>query len=122
MKTRKTKSKMETRAFNACQDIKAYGSATIRVDWRKSKTWGMCPRIDWHGEKAAYAGGCGYNKESAVLAEFLQWLAPDPWIIGQHYGAGLRAVQDELAKLGWTLTQVYSGNREDGYRIERTED
>lgn len=50
----------------------------IDITWHKSKTWGMCPSASmswedangWHYEKnAAYASGCGYDKESTVIAE-----------------------------------------------------
>lgn len=51
----------------------------IDVNWRKS-TYGWCPRADmrfcdkdgWHYiENAAFAGGCGYDKTSTVIAECL---------------------------------------------------
>jgi hypothetical protein len=52
---------------------------TITVEWRKSRTWGNCPSaeavIEYHDgtfkrtDKRYYAGGCGYDKESTVIAE-----------------------------------------------------
>lgn len=50
----------------------------IEVTWRKSNTWGLCPRAEarWKDEKgwqyeknAGYASGCGYDKHSACVAE-----------------------------------------------------
>lgn len=50
----------------------------IEIEWRKSSTWGLCPSASirwedvngWHYEEnAAYASGCGYCKESTVIAE-----------------------------------------------------
>ena len=57
----------------------------ITIEWKKSKTWGWCPRttarVEYHeggyntGEY--YASGCGYCKESTVIAsafnEFLKY-------------------------------------------------
>lgn len=84
--------------------------------WKKSATWGRCPSIAYRGEKAAHASGCGYDKESACLCEFLSSLAPD----GIHAsGAGFRTVVDKLAMAGWLLEKTYSGATEDGYRLSR---
>jgi hypothetical protein len=50
----------------------------IEIEWRKSNTWGFCPVASmrwkdangWHyEERAAYASGCGYDKESTVVAK-----------------------------------------------------
>ena len=49
----------------------------IEISWRKSRTWGLCPRAEarwydgdgWHYESdAGYANGCGYDKHSEVVA------------------------------------------------------
>ena len=47
------------------------------VTWKRSRTWGYCPRAEWecwfadgtylHGTE--YASGCGYDKLSQVLAD-----------------------------------------------------
>ena len=55
---------------------------SIRMDWRKSRTWGNCPRVeawvrtkdangDWDndGMRRGYASGCGYDKSSAAICE-----------------------------------------------------
>lgn len=53
----------------------------LGVEWHKSRTWGLCPRVSmrwedeigkWHYiEKAGYASGYGYDKHSAAVAEAL---------------------------------------------------
>lgn len=50
----------------------------IDIEWKKSQTWGNCPRAsvrwetadgEWHyDDNMAYASGCGYDKESTVVA------------------------------------------------------
>jgi hypothetical protein len=55
---------------------------SIRMDWRKSRTWGNCPRVEarvgtrdkdgnWDndGLRKGYASGCGYDKSSAAICE-----------------------------------------------------
>ena len=55
---------------------------SIRMDWRKSRTWGSCPRVEawvrtrdkdgnWDndGMRKGYASGCGYDKSSAAICE-----------------------------------------------------
>ena len=44
----------------------------ISVDWMKSRTWGYCPRVETTsngGRFGGYASGCGYDKQSAAVAE-----------------------------------------------------
>lgn len=46
----------------------------VKVEWKKSKTWGMNPHaVAYHpgGAATAKASGCGYCKLSTVLAECL---------------------------------------------------
>lgn len=49
-------------------------NASIYVEYRKSRTWGYCPSVEMYsntGNSAGYASGCGYDKESAAVAEAL---------------------------------------------------
>ena len=112
--------KMQKRAHAACEQIKisaAFGMAfKFAILWRRSPTWGYCPTIQYNGEKAAYASGCGYDKASAVLAEFLAPLAPE---VSRHAGAGVSSVIDELSKHGWKLVQTYNGSLEDAFEIRK---
>lgn len=115
---RKPKTTLERRAAAACAQIQEWGSCDFSVEWVKSSTWGFCPRVVWRGEKVAHASGCGYDKLSAVLAEFLTWLVADSATDLGH-GCGLGTVQDRLAKCGWRLEHTYNGAREDGFRLTR---
>jgi len=53
------------------------GEISVSVEWVKSRTWGHNPKVEltiWGGEFARYNGsasGCGYDKESAAIAEAL---------------------------------------------------
>jgi len=55
---------------------------SIRMDWKRSRTWGSCPRVEawvrtrdgdgnWDndGMRKGYASGCGYDKSSAAICE-----------------------------------------------------
>lgn len=47
---------------------------SISVDWVRSRTWGYNPRVEIHTNTGYYTGtssGCGYDKESAAIAEAL---------------------------------------------------
>lgn len=52
----------------------------VDVEWRKSRIWGYCPvatarayrdSLGWWSRTRGRAGGCGYDKHSAVLADVL---------------------------------------------------
>lgn len=108
--------KIEARAISACNEIKNGMLSDFRMEWRKSYTWGRVAVILYHGEKAAEASGCGYDKESACLAAFLYPLSDK---VGGCGGAGFSTVRDHLATDGWKLEHTYNGKWEDGFRIER---
>lgn len=114
-------SKTEQRAAEACGWYAQNGGGEFSVEWNRSAMWGLCPRIDWRGERAAYASGCGYDKLSAVLCEFLYTLDPDGGLRGCG-GAGLSTVQDRLETVGWVLIQTFNGRTEDGFRLRRLTD
>lgn len=47
---------------------------SISVDWKRSATWGMNPSVEIRTNTGRYYGsasGCGYDKESAAIAEAL---------------------------------------------------
>lgn len=93
----------------------------FQVIWKKSRTWGFCPSISYRGAKAAHASGCGYDKLSGVLAEYLSQL-PDQKAanaVARCGGAGLNSVVSALAEHGWKLVHTYDGNSEDGFTIEK---
>lgn len=107
---------IEKRAERACSFIKQEGSLDFSVVWKRSSTWGRTASIYWHGSKAAFASGCGYDKLSAVVAAFLYPLV-GTGDIGS--GAGISTVQQRLAERGWNLEHMYEGQWEDGFRISK---
>ncbi len=66
-------SKLE--AVSAAPDFT--GEISVSVEWVKSRMWGYNPKVElsiWGGEFARYYGsasGCGYDKESAAIADAL---------------------------------------------------
>lgn len=110
--------KTERRAAEACRYFERFGGGEFAVVWKKSALYGRCPSIAWRGEKAAYASGCGYDKLSAVLCEFLRTLVAEGALRGCS-GAGLQTVQDRLAGAGWELTRTYDGTAEDGFQLRK---
>lgn len=68
-------------------------SVNICVEWKKSRTWGYNPTVEiethttngnFHYTKGK-ASGCGYDKESAAIAEALQGLAVYDNLIFNNY-------------------------------------
>jgi hypothetical protein len=108
---------MEARAYQACEWIKQGEPYTITVEWRRSRAYGLCPAIETYEGKAAYAGGCGYDKLSAVLCEFLCWLSPRGYL--KSSGAGESSVIAELAELGYQLSHLAVTRTSDVFKIQR---
>lgn len=106
---------IEKRAKNFCLALQVDKKIHFTVEWIKSSTWGMNPRIMSYGEKITNISGCGYCKLSACLAEALQFLGEG---IAQTAGAGEETVIKALAKNGWKLERVASGKNFDVYTIE----
>lgn len=98
-------------------------AARLGLVWRKSRTWGFCPSLETlSGERIAYASGCGYDKESAALANGLRFLGATEQEQGRIHGrggCGLGPLTETLAELGWILTKVHNGRTEDGFTVAR---
>lgn len=100
MKTKLTR--MEARAKAWCDRVKESPigePSTFAVEWRKSRTWGRIAVIETNDGKAAEASGCGYNKESAALAQFLEYLGEtedERHAIAHNAGAGFASVARAL--------------------------
>jgi hypothetical protein len=79
---------------------------TITIEWKKSSTWGNCPRAYaslqfadgsyYTTDNNYYASGCGYDKESTVIAsifnDFLRyklWQREDKDNTDKPYGISL---------------------------------
>lgn len=115
-------SQTERNAVAFCEEAKKYGSASFNVRWIKSRTWGSNPSAECRNVRIGYASGCGYCKSSAVLASALHPLGETTEArhrIHATGGAGESAIIAALAAEGWTLSKVYDGKTEDGWRIER---
>jgi len=108
---------LEKRAKVACEGILENNGGDFGIEWRDSRMWGLIAVItNYRGEKAAEASGCGYDKESQVLANFLEFLCPSVISTG---GAGYSAVQRACLKDGWVIERTASGKKFNGFRIEK---
>lgn len=61
------------RFIDACNAPKMT-SLNVSIEWKKSRTWGWCPRshMRFNGkEYTAYASGCGYDKLSSCVSSAL---------------------------------------------------
>ena len=77
----------------------------VKVEWKKSKTWGMNPHaVAYHpgGAATAKASGCGYCKLSTVLAECLDQ-------IPQVQEAALKNEASQPYGIGFFDNEVKSG-------------
>ena len=126
----------------------------ISVDWKKSVTWGMNPTAEirlylnnYDTRVETYAkgtvSGCGYDKESASVANALNELLPmkkilmDNWVNGQQEclgygisqwsqntmplfdgGVGMDCFVDAINKIGYECTEMHSKTF-DGYEFRR---
>ena len=104
----------------------AFGTVwRIFTVWRNSAC-GWCPTLyDWSDERLGRAGGCGYCKESTVLANSLRFLFEpgskpyiDVWGAG---GTGMPNLMSVLEEHGYRLEQVHYGRTERGYTVQRLE-
>jgi hypothetical protein len=112
----------EARALRYCQELKAYNGGSIRIEWRKSRIYGHNPVILHQGKNTVNISGCGYDKQSAALAELLCYMADDKeryLDIQSKAGCGQESVIRELARIGWKLEQTYNGTIEEEFRLSR---
>lgn len=69
-------------------------SVSICVDWVRSRTWGYYPRVEIITNTGTYTGeasGCGYDKESAAIADALNKCDSMLKVLYQLKENGLRA-------------------------------
>lgn len=105
--------------IEAERNQKPVKSLTITIEWRKSRTWGHNPtasgRIEyadgtWGQTADAHASGCGYDKESTVIADlFNQCLKYKLWALTEEQAAGGHGTGD-TGKAPYGITRYY-GNR-----------
>lgn len=121
MTTRKLTT-IEKRAKNFCNDVRWYGSARLTVEWIRSATWGVNPRIMYGVDKLTNVSGCGFCKESTALADCLRFLGDDESAVNAIWstgGCGPETVIRVLATYGWRLERIASGRNFDAYQIAR---
>ena len=79
-------------------------SEVFSIEWRPSAMYGNTAVIcDSYGDKAAAATGCGYDKESLALADFLQFLCPSAAHKG---GFGFSSIEAAVIKDGYTIFRL----------------
>lgn len=79
----------------------------IRVEWKRSRTWGNCPRVDLTCSDTAgeyhnvggYASGCGYDKLSAAIVEALDRCAPVRRLLVENWGRAARLARKIQAEI-----------------------
>ena len=126
-------------------------SIEISIEWKKSRTWGNCPRASAKIEFADgsykyddglyYASGCGYDKESTVIADIFNnylkytlWeiegnvdkIEKKPYGIRLNYdyspcfegGVGTSCYYSISEFIGGKFTHITSGKTFDVYKFE----
>lgn len=90
MTTRKIKNRMAKaiKQEDEEKNQKQVKQIDINIEWKKSRTWGNCPKATaevfftdgTHDRFIATASGCGYDKESTVIADvFNEYLKYTLW-------------------------------------------
>lgn len=126
------------------EEVEAPAAVSIVVEWHKNRTWGMNPRARVAAERVATYGsasGCGYDKQSAAIAnafnqnpEILKILydhaeAGGVFPYGVHVwaglpsfagGCGVSCFYSIFEACGYTFRQVASGKMFDVYEITRS--
>jgi hypothetical protein len=107
----------ERNAKDICGNISAEGHGTFRLRWTRGGMYGRQIHAEVGNTTVARTCGCGYDKLSTAIADFLRFLVPNVWQCG---GTGYSTVANELERNGWTLERIYNGKDEDGYKISRS--
>lgn len=125
------------------EEVETPAAVSVVVEWHKSRTWGENPRARVAAERVATYGsasGCGYDKESAAIAnafnqnpEILKILydhaeagetfpyGVDVWAGLPSFagGCGVSCFYSIFETCGYTFRQVASGKMFDVYEITR---
>lgn len=83
--------------LDAAEAAPALSYLSISVEWKRSKTWGANPTAESRSNYAVGTGtasGCGYDKESAAIAEALN---SDPAVMRELYAVADRALMEGKA-------------------------
>lgn len=125
------------------EEVEAPAAVSVVVEWHKNRTWGENPRARVAAERVATYGsasGCGYDKQSAAIAnafnqnpEILKILydhaeagetfpyGVDVWAGLPSFagGCGVSCFYQIFEACGYTFRQVASGKMFDVYEITR---
>lgn len=131
-----------TAEYNTIYSASSFKALKLNIEWKKSATWGSNPHATlqvWsetgYSCFTATASGCGYCKESAVMAQLfnqssvLRKLACEAYDNGvETYGlregffsgggVGVSSLQNAFKVLGLNLDKVASGKTFDAYSCE----
>ena len=116
-------SKSEKAAVEFCASIVRNGGGDLSVKWSRAAHGDCHAAAVSNGVELDSARGCGYCKESTVLACSLMFLgdvATTRHGIIAKAGAGVAAVTGALAAIGWTLEETVRGRDFQGYRVTRS--
>ena len=121
--------KVEARAYYYLQQFRNAKGADeemyFTMEWRRSRDYGYCPVICNNDGRMAYAGGYGYDKKSACLANFCAFLFHPRDEEDNHYavrrlgGGGQNSVIQVLDSLGYTLEHVTDTPSTDVYLLHK---
>ena len=117
-------------------------SIEFSIEWKRSRTWGNCPRLEafirYQDEStkiiSSYASGCGYDKESTVIADVfnavlkykiyqIQEGIELPYGIrndeykGYSGGIGVNCYYDIARAIGGEFVRTASGKTFDAYKL-----
>lgn len=136
----------QNRDFDEIKNAPELLEIVISIEWKKSKTWGLNPycTAKVYAENNNYkeytnsASGCGYDKESTVIAgvlnqsysflKILYKLITEKNDLYGYYkhkypslsgGVGTSCYYPILEKCGYKMTKIASGKSFDVYKIER---
>ena len=95
---------------------------TFAIHWKKSKDYGNNPHIyDLNGKNLIRVSGCGYDKRSDALAEYLCNLPTleenDRKKIRSTGGSGDNNVIRKVLEFGFKLEPLYTDSKVDVYKI-----
>jgi hypothetical protein len=98
---------IEKRAILFCNKIKERGAGECRLKFSRGRDYENCSLLNSSGDKIGYATGCGYDKESSVVADALRFLGNTEdeiqsiWLCS---GCGNDQLIRTLDDLGWVVT------------------
>ena len=102
----------------------SYGGTehTFAIHWKRSRDYGYNPQIyDLNGKNLIRVSGCGYDKRSAALAEYLCNLPTleenDRKKIRSTGGSGEANVLRKLLEFGFKLEPLYTDSKVDVYKV-----